>query len=165
MHPRSAARAAFMYATPGQMRHKICNAFSGVVTSQGGAECPHLPFGLCPRVWDAAHVPERLTDDAAIYGDPFLAGRAHWPLWLLAAAALAALSAATSETAGQAAGGGLLGHAAACGGCVGAYLALELFPGQNLMQVLWTSSRRWQASCSQRGLGLSEGNFGRLHLA
>lgn len=100
---------------------------------QGGAECPHLPFGLCPRIWDEAHLPERLADDAAIYGDPFLASRVHWPLWLLAAAAVAALSAVTGEQV--AAGGGLLAHTAACGGCVGGYIALELFPGQGLLQV------------------------------
>ncbi|KAK9785342.1 hypothetical protein WJX73_005937 [Symbiochloris irregularis] len=102
---------------------------------QGGAECPHLPFGLCPRIWDDMHVPERLADDAAIWGDPYMAARAHWPLWLLAAAAVAALSAGTQQDKGGLGGPGLLGHVAACGGCVGAYLALELFVGQYVLQV------------------------------
>ena len=44
--------------------------------AQGGARCPdNLPFGLCPRLWDEAHVPTHLRDDAAIYGDAALAGR------------------------------------------------------------------------------------------
>ncbi len=37
---------------------------------QGGARCPHLPFGLCPRLWDA------------IYGSA-LGRRENWPSWLL----------------------------------------------------------------------------------
>lgn len=34
----------------------------------GGAECPDLPLGLCPRLWDAGHVPEHEEDDVAIWG-------------------------------------------------------------------------------------------------
>ncbi len=49
---------------------------------QGGARCPHLPFGLCPRLWDAAHTPEHELDDAAIYGSA-LGRRENWPSWLL----------------------------------------------------------------------------------
>lgn len=116
------------------------NDQTGSLRVQGGAECPHLPFGLCPRIWDDAHVPERLADDAAIWGDPYMAARAHWPLWLLAAAAVAALSAGTTEDKGALGAGGLLGHVAACGGCVGSYLALELFAGQTVLQV-WEHSQ------------------------
>ena len=35
----------------------------------GGAECPDLPFGLCPRLWDKGHVPEHEEDDVAIWGE------------------------------------------------------------------------------------------------
>ena len=49
---------------------------------QGGAKCPHLPFGLCPRLWDAAHAPEHEIDDAAIYGSG-MGRRENWPSWLL----------------------------------------------------------------------------------
>lgn len=35
----------------------------------GGAECPDLPFGLCPRLWDKAHVPEHEEDDVSIWGE------------------------------------------------------------------------------------------------
>lgn len=50
---------------------------------QGGWQCPQwLPFGLCPRLWDEAHVPGAEEDDIAIYGEA-LARRKHWPLWML----------------------------------------------------------------------------------
>lgn len=33
-----------------------------------GAKCPHLPFGLCPRLWDEAHAPFHEVDDLIVYG-------------------------------------------------------------------------------------------------
>ena len=50
-----------------------------------GAKCPHLPFGLCPRLWDEAHAPYHEVDDLAIYGTGE-SRRSHRPLWLLVAA-------------------------------------------------------------------------------
>lgn len=35
----------------------------------GGSECPDLPFGLCPRLWDAGHVPEHEEDDVSVWGE------------------------------------------------------------------------------------------------
>lgn len=35
---------------------------------QGGAECPKLPFGLCPRLWNEEHTPDHEEDDISIYG-------------------------------------------------------------------------------------------------
>lgn len=53
----------------------------------GGAACPpHLPFALCPRLWDERHVPLQGDDDAAVWGEG-LGRREHWPRWLLVAAA------------------------------------------------------------------------------
>lgn len=47
----------------------------------GGAECPDLPFGLCPRLWDAGHVPEHEEDDVAIWGERLftLQHSCFWP--------------------------------------------------------------------------------------
>ena len=44
---------------------------------RGGAECPPgLPLGLCPRLWDAGHVPDHELDDVAVWGEgPGAAGR------------------------------------------------------------------------------------------
>lgn len=37
---------------------------------RGGAECPPgLPLGLCPRLWDAGHVPQHEEDDVAVWGE------------------------------------------------------------------------------------------------
>ncbi|KAK9827740.1 hypothetical protein WJX81_008185, partial [Elliptochloris bilobata] len=105
--------------------------------AQGGWLCPRLPFGLCPRLWDEAHMPGAEEDDVAIYGEA-LARRKHWPLWMLLGAVLAGLSAATSS-AGRGGGrslAGRLGYAAASGACVGAYLALEFSPDEPVLQVL-----------------------------
>lgn len=49
---------------------------------QGGARCPDLPLGLCPRLWDERHIPSRDADDVAIYGAG-LARKQNWPAWLL----------------------------------------------------------------------------------
>ena len=65
---------------------------------QGGAKCPHLPFGLCPRIWDSAHVPEHELDDAAIYGSG-LGRREHWPSWLLVRSAGCHTSRTTAQHA------------------------------------------------------------------
>jgi hypothetical protein len=36
---------------------------------RGGAECPPgLPLGLCPRLWDAGHVPAHEQDDVSVWG-------------------------------------------------------------------------------------------------
>lgn len=44
---------------------------------RGGAECPDLPFGLCPRLWDKEHVPEHEMDDVAVWGELGCSGVAH----------------------------------------------------------------------------------------
>ena len=42
----------------------------------GGAECPQgLPLGLCPRLWDAGHVPEHEEDDVSVWGELPAPGR------------------------------------------------------------------------------------------
>lgn len=60
------------------------------ISAQGGARCPDLPLGLCPRLWDERHIPSRDADDAAIYGAG-LARKQNWPAWLLVAAGISAL--------------------------------------------------------------------------
>lgn len=111
----------------------------------GGAACPRLPFALCPRLWDARHVPMHEADDAAAWAAG-LARREHWPRWLLVAAA--ALGVAGAAGAGAGAGGGAprpgaraaplarLVFGGAAGALVGQYLALEAAPGQEPLQVL-----------------------------
>lgn len=100
---------------------------------QGGARCPDLPLGLCPRLWDDRHIPARDDDDAAIYGAG-LSRRQNWPSWLLVAAGVFALAAlgAPQHKRGV---GGRFAAAAAAGVAVGAYIALEFFPGQPPLQV------------------------------
>eukprot|EP00884_Botryococcus_braunii_P004653 jgi/Botrbrau1/14189/Bobra.182_3s0122.1 len=98
-----------------------------------GAKCPHLPFGLCPRLWDEAHAPDHSEDDLAMYGE-VMARRPHWPLWWLAAAVMAGLCAATSQSPGTRGTSSRLAFSAASGICVGAYIALEFFPGQLPLQ-------------------------------
>jgi hypothetical protein len=107
----------------------------------GGAACPaFLPFRLCPRLWDEGHVPEHEQDDAAIWGDG-LRRREHWPLWLLAAAALLGLAAATAPPRGRRAGAPLRApQAAAAAALVGGYMALEFFPGMPLLQAATLAS-------------------------
>ena len=70
---------------------------------QGGALCPNLPFGLCPRIWDEGHVPEHEIDDVSMYGEG-VAQREHWPIWMLVAAVLAGLMALTSGSRASFAG-------------------------------------------------------------
>jgi hypothetical protein len=36
---------------------------------RGGAECPDLPFRLCPRLWNEGHVPEHEQDDVSVWGE------------------------------------------------------------------------------------------------
>ncbi|CAG9466123.1 unnamed protein product [Pedinophyceae sp. YPF-701] len=105
----------------------------------GGAKCPHLPFGLCPRLWDASHVPDNQIDDYAIYG-PAMGVRRHWPLWLLILAAvlmLGALGGGRQAGQRQAARAAIRGGAGiAAGALVGGYVALELTPGMPAIQLL-----------------------------
>ena len=57
----------------------------------GGAVCPKLPLGLCPRLWDEAHFPSHESDDASIYGA--MDYSVQWPAWLLVLALLLGLAA------------------------------------------------------------------------
>ncbi|KAL4547928.1 hypothetical protein Ndes2526B_g07145 [Nannochloris sp. 'desiccata'] len=104
----------------------------------GGAECPKMPFGLCPRLWNERHAPQHEEDDVSIYGDG-LRRREHWPLWLLAGAAFSGLVAATSPPARQIAPL-RLGEAAVAAFLVAGYMALEFFPGMPLVQAVIGSS-------------------------
>ena len=83
---------------------RLCVATPVDCCLQGGALCPNLPFGLCPRIWDEEHVPEHEIDDVSMYGEG-VAQREHWPLWMLVAAVLAGLLALTSGS--RASSGGL----------------------------------------------------------
>ena len=105
----------------------------------GGAECPHLPFGLCPRIWNERHAPQHEEDDVSIYGDG-LRRREHWPLWLLLSAAFAGLVAATSPAPARQVAPLRLGEAALAAALVGGYMSLEFFPGMVLLQVLTAAS-------------------------
>lgn len=102
---------------------------------RGGAECPDLPFGLCPRLWDKEHAPEHEMDDVAVWGDG-LRRRTHWPLWLMTLAAFLGLCAVTQTSGGAV--GALVRTAQAAGAAasVAAYLALEFFPGLPLVQIV-----------------------------
>jgi hypothetical protein len=104
----------------------------------GGAECPKMPFGLCPRLWNERHAPQHEEDDVSIYGDG-LRRREHWPLWLLAGAAFSGLVAATSPSARQIEPS-RLGEAAIAAFLVAGYMALEFFPGMPLVQAVIGSS-------------------------
>ncbi|PSC73750.1 no exine formation 1 [Micractinium conductrix] len=101
---------------------------------RGGAECPRLPMGLCPRLWDKEHVPEHELDDVSVWGDG-LRRRTHWPLWAMVGAAFLGLSAVTQPSGG--AGSALARGAQAAGAAylMAAYLALEFFPGLPLVQI------------------------------
>jgi len=95
-----------------------------------GSKCPHLPFGLCPRLWDESHAPYHEADDLAIYsmGE---ARRTHQPLWLLIAAVCCGLLALTpgarrglpSVTALS----WKLMVSGVSGSCVAGYVGLEFF--------------------------------------
>lgn len=102
----------------------------------GGAKCPpHLPLGLCPRLWDEGHAPEHEEDDVTVYGDG-LRRREHWPLWLLAGAAFFGLVAATSPAPVRQAAPLRLAQAAASAALVGGYMALDFFPGMPSVQLV-----------------------------
>ena len=101
----------------------------------GGAECPRLPFGLCPRLWNERHAPQHEEDDISIYGDG-LRRREHWPLWLLVGAAFAGLYAATSPAPFRHAAPLRLIEAAIAAVLVAAYMALEFFPSMPLVQMV-----------------------------
>lgn len=100
----------------------------------GGAACPQLPFALCPRLWDERHVPMHDADDAAVWGSG-LGRREHWPRWLLMAAAGVALLGLSGVVPGSRSPLVRLAVAAAVGWLVGDYMALELVPGQGVLQV------------------------------
>lgn len=100
----------------------------------GGAACPQLPFALCPRLWDERHVPMHDADDVAIWGTG-LGRREHWPRWLLVVAAGVGLLGMSGVVPGSRTSVVRLLIAAAVGWLVGDYLALEVVPGQWLLQV------------------------------
>ncbi|KAF8058100.1 hypothetical protein HT031_005760 [Scenedesmus sp. PABB004] len=101
----------------------------------GGAACPLLPFALCPRLWDERHVPMHDADDAAVWGSG-LGRREHWPRWLLVAAGALGLLGLSGAVPGSRAPVVRLAVAAGVGWLVGEYLALEVVPGQPLLQLL-----------------------------
>jgi hypothetical protein len=100
----------------------------------GGAACPQLPFALCPRLWDARHVPMHEADDAAVWGSG-LGRREHWTRWLLVAAVGVGMVGASGAVPGGRSPVMLLAFGAAAGALVGYYLALEAVPGQEMLQV------------------------------
>lgn len=102
---------------------------------RGGAQCPHLPFGLCPRLWDEGHVPEHEQDDVAMYGDG-IRRREHWAVWLLVAATFAGLWTLTSRVSVARAAPLRLSQAAVAALLVGGYMALDFFPGLRILQVI-----------------------------
>ncbi|WIA13369.1 hypothetical protein OEZ85_006949 [Tetradesmus obliquus] len=101
----------------------------------GGAACPQLPFALCPRLWDERHVPMHDADDVAIWGSG-LGRREHWPRWLLVLAAGVGLLGMSGAVPGSRSALVRLLVAAAVGWLVGEYLALEVVPGQFILQSL-----------------------------
>jgi hypothetical protein len=100
----------------------------------GGAACPQLPFALCPRLWDERHVPMHGADDAAVWGSG-LGRREHWPRWLLMSAAGVGLVGLSGVVPGSRSPLVRLAVAGAVGWLVGNYMALELVPGQSVLQV------------------------------
>lgn len=111
---------------------------------QSGAECPNLPFGLCPRLWDEEHIPEHLLDDTLIYGGQ-ARGAHQYSVWLLVAAFMVLLlgfsrqkSSTQSRPRTQKRNPifqGLL-YVSFSGALVGGYVALEFFVGSPLLQIL-----------------------------
>ena len=102
---------------------------------KGGAECPKLPLALCPRLWDASHTPRRELDDVAVYGDG-LRRREHWPLWLVVVASFFGVLAATSKISNSVLFAPFrLIQAGLSGLLIGGYMALEFFPGMQLLQI------------------------------
>ncbi|KAI8462462.1 MAG: hypothetical protein J3K34DRAFT_462917 [Monoraphidium minutum] len=105
------------------------------VPRAGGSACPQLPFALCPRLWDARHVPMHEADDAAVWASG-LGRREHWSRWLLVAAAALGLAGASGAAPGGGAAGARLVMGGGAGALVGHYLALEAVPGQEVLQML-----------------------------
>ena len=99
---------------------------------RGGSECPKLPFGLCPRIWNEEHVPGHEEDDVAIYGEA-LRRREHWPLWLLIMAVVLGLGhiPLSSPKTGQSI---QFIRAFATAALVGGYLALDFFLDMFVLQ-------------------------------
>ena len=64
-HSQSAKRALLMAATLAALLVLL----RPPLPIQGGADCPDLPFGLCPRLWNKEHVPEHEQDDVAVWGE------------------------------------------------------------------------------------------------
>jgi hypothetical protein len=119
----------------------------------GGAACPHLPFALCPRLWDQRHVPMHEADDAAVWASG-LGRREHWTRWLLVAAAGLGLAGGSGAAPGARTPGVRLVLGAGAGALVGYFLALEAVPGQELLQVRggpWLVEHRgrpsWGGAC------------------
>lgn len=118
----------------------------------GGAACPQLPFALCPRLWDERHVPMHDADDAAVWGSG-LGRREHWPRWLLMSAAGVGLVGLSGIVPGSRSPLVRLGVAAAVGWLVGDYMALELVPGQAVLQVrmssCWAGTKGFCVACNR----------------
>ncbi|WPT14438.1 hypothetical protein PSENEW3_00000568 [Picochlorum sp. SENEW3] len=107
---------------------------------KGGAECPKLPLALCPRLWDASHTPRREQDDVAVYGDG-LRRREHWPLWLVVVASFFGVLAATSKISKSVSFAPFrLIQAGLSGLLIGGYMALEFFPGMQVLQATIVAS-------------------------
>lgn len=100
----------------------------------GGAACPQLPFALCPRLWDERHVPMHDADDVAVWGSG-LGRREHWPRWLLVTAAGVGLLGMSGAVPGSRSPLMRVLVGVAVGWLVGDYLALEVVPGQVILQV------------------------------
>jgi len=110
-----------------------------------GAKCPHLPFGLCPRLWDEAHAPFHEVDDLIVYGIGE-GRREHQPLWLLVIACCGGLLVAapgvrlTAERMGRSTSSLKYMVASLSASCVAGYIALEFFQHCPALQaILWLS--------------------------
>ncbi|KAA6419880.1 MAG: hypothetical protein FRX49_10243, partial [Trebouxia sp. A1-2] len=131
-HSQSARRAVAAMAAFGVLLALL----RPPLPEKGFAVCPNLPFGLCPRLWDAAHMPEADQDDARLYGSDETGSNAG-AAWLLVLAGIIGLAALVPS------GGNIAAkRSRSCGGAalmgvpVGLYLALQLFPNQRLMQAI-----------------------------
>lgn len=134
-------------ASPQAKRALLLTAAAGILLMllrpplpvSGGAKCPRLPFGLCPRLWNERHAPQHEEDDISVYGDG-LRRREHWPLWLLVGAAFSGLVAVTSPGPARQIAPLRLGEAAVAAALVGGYMSLEFFPGMPLVQMVIAAS-------------------------
>eukprot|EP01026_Neomeris_dumetosa_P003152 TRINITY_DN10858_c1_g2_i1.p1 TRINITY_DN10858_c1_g2~~TRINITY_DN10858_c1_g2_i1.p1 ORF type:complete len:556 (-),score=45.39 TRINITY_DN10858_c1_g2_i1:41-1708(-) len=107
---------------------------------QGGSQCPDwLPFGLCPRLWDERHVPQRESDDIELYGAGY-AQREKWTMWLLVSGILCLVFGASSKSPRyQSVEVGLAKHGIVTffgGALVGLFVALEYLYGPLLLQAV-----------------------------